>query len=113
MTTTRKEIAEFELVDHGIENSQYFQGCGLSHTEYEDCATGIGDNPAEAIDDALESLAQGGWETDGMETRIMASEGWESLPVVPSVRVEWRDDSDYETDNSPDEVYCHVSIRVR
>ena len=62
MTTIRKTVVEFEMVDHGIENSQYFQGCGLSHTDYDDIATGIGNDPAEAIDDALESLAQNDWE---------------------------------------------------
>ncbi len=100
---TRKPIAEFELVDHGIENSQYFQGCGLSHTEFEGIATGIGNDPAEAIDDALESLAQSDWETEGMEARILAQDfpRKRKLPTKPKVPAR------------AEECYYHVSIRVK
>jgi len=55
-----KMIGKFEVVDHGIDGDQYFQGCGLTFTSYEDIATGIGENFAEAVDDALEILAQKG-----------------------------------------------------
>ena len=100
---TRTLVAEFELVDHGIQGEQYFQGCGLSHTDYAGIATGCGNNPAEAIDDALEQLAQSDWEVDGMESRIMAQEFpcKRRLPVRPQVRL--RDED------------CHyyVSIRVK
>lgn len=62
-----RKIEDFEIVDHGLENPQYFQGCGVSFTEFVTCSTGIGDNPAEALDDALDSLAQEGWDTEGNE----------------------------------------------
>ncbi len=45
-----KPIAEFEIVDHGIEHEQYFQGCGVSLTEFTDVATGIGNDAEEALD---------------------------------------------------------------
>jgi len=86
---TAKRIGEFELIDHGIEHSQYFQGCGVAFTGFANVATGIGDNPAEAIDDCLEQVAQCGFDTEGMETRIMAQEGWEALPENPSVSGEF------------------------
>lgn len=103
-TTTRKTIVEFELVDHGIEHEQYFQGCGLAFTDYEDIATGCGDNPAEAIDDALESLACNGWETEGMEKGILAQEfpGKRKLPTKPRVLLRHGDEAHY-----------YVSIRVK
>src|ERR1035438_5584528 len=93
MTTIRKTVVEFEMVDHGIENSQYFQGCGLSHTDYDDIATGIGNDPAEAIDDALESLAQNDWDVEGMEKRILAQEfpRKRKLPTRPSVPMKAED----------------------
>ena len=46
-----RNIGEFEVVNHGIENFQFFQGCGTAFTRFGNCATGIGDNPAEAVDD--------------------------------------------------------------
>lgn len=101
---SRKPIAEFELVDHGIENEQYFQGCGIAFTEFSDIATGMGDNPAEAIDDALESLAQADWDTEGMEKRILAQEllGKRKLPVKPCIGRKHSDECHY-----------YLSIRVK
>jgi len=80
-----KTIGEFELIDHGIEHSQYFQGCGCSFTPYENVVTGIGNNPAEAIDDCLEQIACDGWEVEGMEARIIKEEGLKALPRKPEV----------------------------
>lgn len=74
----KRKAEDFEILDHGLEHSQYFQGCGIADPgseHWEDCATGIGDNPREALDDALEQLAQSGgleteWDTEDLETRI-------------------------------------------
>lgn len=108
----RKQVTAFELIDHGIEHSQYFQGCGISFTSFDDVATGIGDNPAEAIEDALESLAQQGWDVDTLDKSILEDEGWKSFPITPSVFEEYPFDYDDER-NDPCEVYYHVSIRVK
>lgn len=91
-----KTITTFNLVDHGVEYPDYFQGCGVAFTSYANVATGIGDNPSEAIDDCLDMIAQGGIDTEGMEARIMAQEGLDELPVFPF---------------APDGAYYHVSIR--
>jgi hypothetical protein len=99
MTSTK--IEAFEVVDHGIENEQYFQGCGIAFTDYTGIATGIGNNFAEAVDDALESLAQADWDTDGMEARILADIGKRTMPRRPAVSVKAED------------CYYYVSIRVR
>ncbi len=99
-----KRIGEFQLIDHGIDHSQYFPGCGVAFTSFENVVTGIGDNPAEAIDDCLEQIAQCGFDTEGMETRIMAQEEWKTLPEFPSVSGEFGCD---ETGES----HYFVSIR--
>ena len=98
-----KSIKKFELIDHGIEHEQYFRGCGLSFTEYDAIATGCGNNPAEAIDDALEGLAQQDWETEGMEARIIEQElaGMSRIPTAPCVP------------NDADDCYYYASIRVK
>ncbi len=103
-SNTVKRIGEFELIDHGIDHSQYFQGCGVSFTRFANVVTGIGDNLAEAIDDCLEQVVQAGFDTDGMETRIMVQEGWKTLPEFPSVSGEFGCD---ETGES----HYFVSIR--
>ena len=107
-----RKIGEFEMIDHGIEHSQYFQGCGVYGIDYNYVVTGIGNNPAEAIDDCLEQMAQAGFDTDGMEARIIKQEGWGTfsqisaglqLPTTPDVQTECGDDCE--------ELYYHVSIR--
>ncbi len=96
-----RTIDRFQVLFHGVENSQYFQGCGVSCMEYDDVATGIGNNPAEAIDDALESLAQQGYETEGMEKRICRDIGKRKLPLRPAVKA------------SEEDCYYYASIRVK
>lgn len=51
-------VTEWQILDHGREHEQYFQGCGTAFTKYEHVATGIGDDAREALDDATESVAQ-------------------------------------------------------
>ena len=52
-----KIISDYEIIDHGIENSQYFQGCGTAFSKYENVVTGCGSNPSEAIADALDQIS--------------------------------------------------------
>ncbi len=61
-----KTINDYEIVNHGVENEQYFQGCGVCFTSFEDVATGIGDSASDALEDALECLALNGWDTSSV-----------------------------------------------
>jgi len=106
-----RTIGKFELSDHGIEHSQYFQGCWVAFTPFANVVTGIGDNLAEAIDDCLEQITQCGFETEGMEARIMEQEGWEALPTEPSVLAEFPVDGEGKDWDGDCELYYHVSIR--
>jgi len=99
---TAKPIGEFELIDHGMEHSQYFQGCGIAFTRFAYVVTGIGDTPADAIDDCLEQIAMNGFDTEGMEARIMEQEGWDALPETPDRQAIY---------GSIEDIYYHVSIR--
>lgn len=74
-----KRVAEFEVVDLGIDYPDYFQGFGCAFTGYDNCAVGIGSNPAEALDDCLEVIAQMG--VEDLEARIKESEG--EPPTTP------------------------------
>lgn len=58
----QKKISDFAILDHGIENNQYFQGCGTAFTRFDNVVTGCGSSAKEAFDDALESMAQMGFE---------------------------------------------------
>lgn len=107
-------IKDFELIDHGIEHSQYFQGCGVTCASFENVAIGIGDNPAEAINDCLGQIAtqEGDLDTGGLETRIKTEEKWEDFPRSPSVcgGCEDRDAGKWRRCETC-EIHYYVSIR--
>jgi hypothetical protein len=105
-----KRVNDYELRDHGITSPCYFQGCGTAFTKYTDCVTGVGDNPAEAIDDALESLAMASdYDAEELEARILADEEWNEFPPTPSVALEFpAEDEDNPEDCA--ELYYYVSI---
>lgn len=48
----------YEVISHGIDHSQYFQGCGVSYTPFDHVVTGCGPTMWDALDDALEGIAQ-------------------------------------------------------
>lgn len=85
-------ISKYQIIDHGVENSQYFQGCGVAHTEFGACYTGIGNSAHEALDDALEQAAMDNWNTEPIDN---------TLSEVATVN---EDD---------DETYHYVSIKVK
>lgn len=61
-----KKVTDHEILNHGVEGSQYFQGCGVSFTRYTEVYTGIGDSAHEALEDALEQAAMSDWDVDGI-----------------------------------------------
>ena len=85
---------DYEIVVHGMEHEQHFQGCGVSGTGYTAVFTGIGNNPGEALDDALEQAAMSGWDVDA-NPKLRR----ERLPRCPRVPEEFQD--------------CHYYVSVR
>lgn len=110
---------QFEVVNHGIDNPQYFQGCGVYGTEYQYVDTGCGHSEASALDDALEQIAQA--TPDGfaerLEDAILEQYGKPSEDQIPweEFGVEFNDDGDPIDDDGeltdyPD-LYFYISIR--
>lgn len=108
MSSTAKPVTAWEVIDHGIEHEQYFVGCGIAFTEYADVATGIGDNAQEALDDALESLAQCGYEISDDDAELMAEE----LEDTDSSVSELVSDS-ANTHEDYDSHHYYVSVRIK
>jgi len=61
-----KPIKDYEIIDHGMEYSDYFQGCGIAFTNFTDVATGIGHGAKEAASDALILLGNNEWDTENI-----------------------------------------------
>lgn len=59
---SKKKVEQFEVIDHGIDHAQYFQGCGAGG--YDEVATGVGECAHEAMEDALKQLASNSWNVD-------------------------------------------------
>ena len=98
-TAMAKPKVQFEIINHGVDHSQYFQGCGAAFTDYDYCMTGMGENAAEAYEDACESVAQ------------VHSETARWLPVRPrGIRKTDRVPADAREDTES-EIYYYVSIR--
>ncbi len=53
-------VTEWQVIDHGEQHSQYFQGCGVAFTPYDHVVTGVGSDAREALQDCIESMAQNG-----------------------------------------------------
>lgn len=98
---------EFEIVDHGFEHSQYFQGCGVAYTNYRHVATGVGSTPLEALDDATDQI---GWDHDAATELIAAIEASDEycLAKESDATVEKHLGGEVPEDN---EIYYYVSIR--
>jgi hypothetical protein len=111
----RKLITDWEVVDLGIEHSQYFQGFGVCGTNFDNCTYGIGDDAREALEDAIEQMAGGSeieMDWDQLEKDILAK--WphftnEKILKACSV-TKYLEDSGEDTDEDCD-IYYHVGIR--
>lgn len=68
------KIADFEVVDHGPEFPQYFQGQGTVFTRFLHCVTGAGDSQREAFEDALEQIAMAFDHVDFTELDAVAAD---------------------------------------
>jgi hypothetical protein len=49
-------MSKFEIVKHGVDSPDYFQGCGVAFTQYDFCVTGAGLDAKEAYEDAVEQI---------------------------------------------------------
>lgn len=94
-------LIDWQVINHGIEHSQYFQGCGVSFTKYDFCVTGIGMTASEAREDCYEQLAQMGFAIpEELEDDALAETGNYSVP-------------EHVASEDNNECYVHISIRVR
>lgn len=95
-------IPNYEIIRHGVEYSDYFQGCGTSFTEFDHVQTGIGDTEKEAFEDALDCIAS----SHDIDESSMKRLEWDGE------HVEW---SKHPASNSEEDAqetpFWHVSIR--
>ncbi|MCB1745253.1 MAG: hypothetical protein KDK91_33100 [Gammaproteobacteria bacterium] len=98
-----KPIQEYQVICHGVDHTQYFPGCGVCRTPFTDVAIGIGETTAEALDDALDQLAQGDWNVEHHDASMHA----EHDDCCDLARA-----FDADEEINP-ELFVFVSVRVR
>jgi len=64
--TPAMEITEYDI-EICWDSSQYWHGAGLTYTDFDDIATGIGQSKHEAAEDACEQLACQGYDTSTID----------------------------------------------
>lgn len=90
------KLISYEILDHGMAHSQYFQGCGTAFTNFTHVWTGAGNSSKEAYNDALEQAYMDiGDLADKLPKR---PDGFTLRPTVPA---------------DSDDLYFYVSIRAR
>jgi len=89
-----KKINEFRFIDHGIKYTSYFK--------IRNIFTGIGNNPAEAINNCLNKIMEAGFDIRNMVNRIMEENGWTVLPLTPNT----------DTYNNVEDINYFVSIEL-
>ncbi len=108
----KHHITSYEILRHGVEHSDYFQGCGVSFTDFDHVVTGIGDTEKEAFEDALEQLCMSHCPDDGSMKRLewdCEHKEWDSHDVQSCSGL--TDDQWEEMCESGSPPYWHVSIR--
>ena len=96
------KVIGYEVEDCGIEHVQYFQGLGTAFTDWDAVFVGVGENFAEALDDAIEQVCSAhDWTVTGEQVAQMQAEGSDDEVG----------DSDYPCDM--DEIFYHVGIYVK
>lgn len=95
---------KFEVIDHGFENSSYFQGCGVAFTKWTHVVTGAVSTPAEAYEDACEQFYTCADAPSVDEVK---------LPEAKDVLSDPDEDLPEDCQGEDSEVYFYVSIRWR
>ncbi len=80
------KLIQYEIINHGMEHSQYFRGYGVSGTRYTHVWTGIGDSAKEAYSDALDQMAM-----EDQQAALMMPTRPSGIRVRPKVPAHWED----------------------
>ena len=102
------KTTDYQLVDYGIDNAQYFQGHGTAYTKYEHASLGCGDSYCEALNDALEQAAQYGVEIE-LETEDLPEQPANNGLSASEYHCQNCEEKDH--DNCDSELYYYVGLR--
>ena len=95
-----KKINDFSVNLRGPMIPCYYEGCGVSFTDWEEAISGTGVSIYEARTEALDNAAQGDWDTDPIEKQVMEELG-ENKNVCAALSCEHSDANGDPIDGEP------------
>jgi len=98
---------KYEMTDYGIDHAQYFQGHGVSNTEFDHCTLGVGDSFNDAYVDALDQAAIMGFDIDVDGTEF-ATDGQNEKCSVASYLASQKEPEEDQVDS---ELTYYVGLR--
>lgn len=125
-------VVAHEVEDIGIDSSSYFTGRGTSYSRWDQVSVGIGSTGYEACEDALEGLAQMGYDVDDIDNPFTDENAdysvelcWAHDPRFCPLAddYEFDDDDDFDPDDLTDddcncefseesELWYHVAVYI-
>ena len=95
----KSKVIAYEIVNHGYEHAQYFQGCGTFGTTFNNVYTGCGNDAKEAYEQAAEQVYMS-YDVVSLPKRPRGINKKDRVPA-------------YLTKDEESEIYWYVSIRVK
>lgn len=102
-----KPVYDYSVHEHGIMYSDYFSGSSTYGTSYDEVFVGTGENAHEALEDAMNSAAEAGWDTRSIKNEFDPES---EDNVQNTVR---QNNPDMDEDDAADGVYYFISLFVR
>ena len=109
-----KQIKEFDIQNHGIDNSQYFPGISLAFSDYLWKAIGIGESAKDAFEDCIDQIFQMEFDADKIrkskEAKEYQTKKAANFTVTKYLKKQGWKKKDFEFDQENDNYY-YLSIR--
>jgi len=99
---------DYEISNYGIENADYFQGHGNALTRFNYSTLGCGDSYREALEDALDSAAQTGFDIE-LETSDLPEQPANNVISAWEYHCQHCEKEDHE--NCESNLYYYVGLR--
>ena len=93
-----KKINDFSVNLRGPMMPDYYDGCGVTFTDWEDVFSGTGFTTDEAVEDALDCAAESDWDTSTIDEEVGTYIG-EDQNVCVALSCEFKNEDDEPGDH--------------
>lgn len=105
-----KPVEDYAVHNSGVMYSDYHQGAGIAFTRWDAVEVGVGINPYEAMNDALDNLGFHGWDVRNIKNEFDPNAG---DVVAAEVLANNPEAANEEGDVDTDGCYNYVEVYVK